>query len=74
MLRGSSIPGMKFCDVVRSARRSKSPIMTQRALAEVVGVSRETIISIEKGKTTPNALLAIKLSRVLGFSFDSIEL
>ncbi len=40
--------------------------MTQEALAEVVGVSRQTIIAIEKGNYTPSVLLALKIAR----SFD----
>lgn len=38
--------------------------MTQEDLAEKVSVSRQTIISIEKGNYVPSVLLALKLSRV----------
>lgn len=37
--------------------------VTQEYLAEKVGVSRQTIIAIEKGNYTPSVLLAIKLAR-----------
>lgn len=37
--------------------------MTQEALAEAVGVSRQTIIAIEKGNYTPSVLLALKIAR-----------
>jgi putative transcriptional regulator len=37
--------------------------MTQEALAEAVGVSRQTIIAIEKGNYSPSVLLALKIAR-----------
>jgi putative transcriptional regulator len=39
--------------------------LTQSELARRVGVSRETIIQLEKGKTMPRVDLAIKLRRAL---------
>ena len=36
--------------------------MTQEELASAVGVSRQTIIAIEKGNYTPSVLLALKIS------------
>ena len=38
--------------------------LTQEALAQQIGVSRQTINSIEKGKYIPSTLLALKLSKV----------
>ena len=40
--------------------------LTQVELAEMVNVSRQTIISIETGRYTPSVTLAIKLAAVLG--------
>jgi putative transcriptional regulator len=40
--------------------------MTQEALAQEVGVSRQTIIAIEKGKYTPSVALALKIARAFG--------
>ena len=37
--------------------------VTQEELAAAVGVSRQTIISIEKGKYVPSVALALKLAR-----------
>ena len=37
--------------------------ITQEQLASSVGVSRQTIIAIEKGKYTPSVHLALKLAR-----------
>ncbi len=37
--------------------------MTQEELARHVGVTRQTIIAIEKGSYTPSLLLALKISK-----------
>ncbi len=42
----------------------KTAGMTQEDLAKSVGVTRQTIISIEKGNYVPSVLLAIKLAQV----------
>jgi putative transcriptional regulator len=39
--------------------------LTQEALAEMVGVSRQSIISIEKGRYSPSVTLALRIARVL---------
>ena len=39
--------------------------MTQQGLAEKVGVSRQTIISIESGRYVPSLLLAFEIARAL---------
>lgn len=36
--------------------------LTQEDLAERVGVTRQTVISIEKGNYTPSVLLALKIA------------
>ena len=41
--------------------RTKSNI-TQEILAEAVGVTRQTIIAIEKGNYTPSVTLALKIA------------
>lgn len=40
--------------------------LTQEALADLMGVSRQTINSIEKGKYIPSSVLALKMSRIFG--------
>ncbi len=42
----------------------KAASITQEELAKTVGVTRQTIISIEKGNYVPSVLLAIKLAQV----------
>lgn len=45
---------------------------TQAFLAEQVGVSRQTINSIEIGKYVPSTLLALKIARIFKTSVDEI--
>ena len=46
--------------------------MTQQALAEAIGVSRQTIFAIETGKYIPSAILVLKLSRALAKPVESL--
>jgi putative transcriptional regulator len=46
--------------------------MTQQALAEKVGVTRQTIIAIEQGKYCPSLILAIRISRVFGGQVEEV--
>ncbi len=46
--------------------------LTQEDLARRVGVRRQTVLSIEKGKYVPSALLAFKIARELGMRVDEL--
>lgn len=37
--------------------------ITQEELAKVLGVSRQTVVAIEKGSYTPSLLLGLKIAR-----------
>lgn len=52
--------------------RFESGEMTQQALAELVGVSRQTIIAIEGGKYAPSLPLAFQLARAFGVAIEDI--
>lgn len=52
---------------IRTARA-----VTQESLAEAVGVSRQTIISIEKGKYTPSVALAIRIAKFFKVRVEDI--
>lgn len=46
--------------------------LTQAALAEMVGVSRKTINTVENGVFVPSTTLALKIARVLGRPVEEI--
>lgn len=46
--------------------------MTQQALAEKVGVSRQTIISIEAGKYSPSLELAFKIAKAFDKDINEV--
>jgi putative transcriptional regulator len=45
---------------------------TQQQLAEAVGVSRQSINSIERNRYVPSLMLALSFARVFGCSTDEI--
>ncbi len=46
--------------------------ITQQQLAEAVGVSRNTIISIESGRYVPSTVLALKMARYFRKPLETI--
>lgn len=46
--------------------------MTQQRLAELVGVSGRTIISIEREQYKPSLMLAYRIARVFGVSVEEL--
>lgn len=46
--------------------------LTQEELAQKVGVTRQTIIAIERGNYTPSVLLALKLATTFSVSVESL--
>ncbi len=46
--------------------------MTQQDLADQVGVTRQTILSIEKGKYTPSVALALSIAEVFKVSVETL--
>lgn len=46
--------------------------MTQDALAKAVGVTRQTIVSLEGGRYAPSLELAMRLALVFGRSVDDL--
>lgn len=55
---------------IKSARAALD--MTQKDLAEAVGVSRQTMNAIEKGDYNPTIKLCIALCKVLGKTLDEL--
>ncbi|MBE6308480.1 MAG: helix-turn-helix transcriptional regulator [Bacteroidaceae bacterium] len=48
--------------------------ITQQQLADAVGVSRQTINSIESGKFVPSTVLALKMARIFNCKVEEIFL
>jgi putative transcriptional regulator len=46
--------------------------MTQQELAELIGVTRQTVMSIEKSKYSPTLELAFKIAEVFGQSINEV--
>ena len=46
--------------------------MTQAALAEQVGCSRQTIVLLEQGRYAPSLALAFRIARVFGRTVDGV--
>jgi putative transcriptional regulator len=46
--------------------------MTQRQLAEEVGVTRQTIITIEANRYSPSLKLAFRIARAFGVSVEDV--
>ena len=57
-------------NTIRIQRAIKN--ITQAELAELVGVSRQTINTIESNKYIPSTLLALKIARVFGIGVEQI--
>lgn len=55
---------------LKAARAEKD--MTQAALAEAVGVSRQTISAIEKGEYNPTINLCRAICKALGKTLDEL--
>lgn len=54
---------------VKELRKEKG--LTQEELAEIIGVSRQTINAIEKEKFDPSLPTAFKMARLFGKSIES---
>lgn len=46
--------------------------LTQEELAEKVGVTRQTILAIEKNKYLPSLFLAFKIAREFGLKVEEV--
>ena len=58
----------------RMEEKRKAQGLTQQQLAVLLGVSRQTIISLESGKYNPSILLAHRLAQTFGVRIEDIFL
>ena len=56
----------------RMEQLRKQRAIRQEDLAQALGVSRQTVISLEKGKYNPSLALAFKLARYFNLSIEDI--
>jgi len=52
--------------------RFKAGEMTQQALADRVGITRQTVIALEKGKYYPSLELAFRIAKTFGLPLEQI--
>ena len=57
-------------EAMKKARAEKG--LSQQALADALGVSRQTINAIEKGDYNPTIKLCIGICRVLGLTLNDL--
>lgn len=62
---------MKLNNNIRRCRFDHDE-MSQQDLADAMGVTRQTIFSIEKGKFVPSALLALRIAHFFNKSFEEV--
>lgn len=65
---------MAKSDLKNQIRRLRfdSGEMTQQQLADIVGVTRQTIIAIESGKYAPSLPLAFRISRAFDIPIEKV--
>ncbi|WP_214812115.1 helix-turn-helix transcriptional regulator [Exiguobacterium sp. s127] len=61
---------MKLSNRVKALRRQTD--WTQEQFADLIGVTRQTVISLEKGSYTPSLLLAMHIARVFDRPIEDI--
>ena len=52
--------------------RFKAGEMTQQALADRVGITRQTVIALEKGKYYPSLELAFRIAKTFGVPLGEV--
>ncbi len=65
------MPGTPVSNRIRELRFHAGE-MTQQQLADRVGVSRQTMVAIEKAKYSPTLELAFRIARVFGVPVESV--
>ena len=61
---------MKLVNFIRMHRARLD--MTQEQLARAIGVSRQTVHAVERGKADPSVTLAMRMADIFGLSVDEL--
>lgn len=65
-----SLKSERINNIVYQLRRAKG--VTQAELAQAAGITRQTVIAIEKGDYTPSLLLAFKIGKFFNLKIEEI--
>jgi putative transcriptional regulator len=65
------LPDLVISNRIRELR-FRSGEMTQQQLADLVGVSRQTVVALEKGRYNPSLELAMRIARVFGLTVEEV--
>ncbi len=60
-----------LCNRVRELRAAKGG-MTQQELADLTGVTRQTIVALEGGAYTPSLALGLRIAKVFGKRMEDV--
>lgn len=63
--------GTPIDNVIRKLRFEHGE-MTQQALADACGITRQTVISLEAGKYAPSLELAFRIARAFGAGVEDV--
>ena len=63
--------GTSIQNAIRRLRFERGE-MTQQALADACGVTRQTIIALEAGRYAPSLELAFRIARTFGVGVESV--
>lgn len=61
----------KVTNAIRALRFANGE-MTQADLADRIGITRQTIIAIEKGRYSPSLEMAFQIARAFGVPLDDV--
>jgi putative transcriptional regulator len=64
-------PKTRVRNAIRALRFQRGE-MTQQALADRVGLTRQTIIAIEQGRYSPSLEAAFRIAEALGVQLDEV--
>ncbi|CRK58168.1 transcriptional regulator, XRE family [Alloactinosynnema sp. L-07] len=65
------VKSTKVTNSIRALRFANGE-MTQAALAERIGVTRQTIIAVEQGRYSPSLEMAFQIARVFKVPLDDV--
>ena len=68
---GPAVSGTPIANVIRRLRFDNGE-MTQQALADACGVTRQTIIALEAGRYAPSLELAFRIAHAFGVGVEDV--